>query len=112
MRIEIHTKYPEALWEKIKNYIKDKKIITWALLIGESKTEYLTHLGSKKQWYKKALLKHSTKQLPTRLVLTVTWFKGFEKPDDYTRGLYVGRFVEQLLIHFRPSFTKLEILGK
>ena len=109
MRIEIHTLAltPKELWEKIKKFIKEEKIATWKIVIGSKGTEFLTHSTSSDQWFEKALLKHSILTEPSRLVLTVTWYGNRDEPDEYTKGLYVGRFTEQLLEHFKSDFTKL-----
>lgn len=108
MKIEVHTvatTTPEKLWAKIKKYITDEKIKTWEIVKSVNGVEYLTHTPA--QWYKKALLKESFLITPSCLVLTVTWFEN-SVPDEYTKGLYVGRFTEVLLEHFRADFIKLE----
>lgn len=109
MRIEIHTFLitPKDLWGKIKEFIEDGKIETWEVITGSStKTKYLTHVTKSKQWYKKALLKDSTLSTPSRLVITVRWFKD-QEPDEYTKALYIGRFTQELLAHFSSDFTRL-----
>ena len=105
MRIEIHTQNATALWNKIKKDIADEKIKTWSVVEDSTDEEFLTHTPS--QWFKKALLQHSTATTPIRLILTVTWFTK-NVPNEYTKGLYIGRFTEELLEHYRASFSKLE----
>ena len=106
MKIEIHTLNSTALWDKIKKDITDKKIKTWSIVQDANKNEYLTH--NPEQWLNKALLKPSTATNPIRLILTVVnWFTNSE-PTEYIKGLYIGRFTEELLEHYRKDFTKLE----
>ncbi len=108
MKIEVHTvaaTTPEKLWAKIKKYIAEEKIKTWAIVKDANGAEYLTHTPV--QWYKKALLKESFSTNPSRLVLSVTWFTD-SVPNEYTKGLYIGRFTEELLEHFKTDFIKLE----
>lgn len=108
MKIEIHTSDPSGLWKKIKKDIEDKKIKTWMIVQDSGNTEYLTH--SPDQWVKKALLHPTTTNNPTRLMFTVTWFSNSE-PTEYIKGLYIGRFTEELLEHYRSNYTKLEIFA-
>ena len=108
MRIEIHTNAATALWNKIKNAINDEEIKTWSIVKDSSSNEYLTH--NPPQWFKKALLEHSILTTPNRLKLNVTWFKG-DVPNEYTKGLYIGRITEELLEHFKSDFSKLETFG-
>ena len=110
MKIEVHTvssTTPEKLWAKIKKHIEEDKIKTWVFVKDATGVEYLTHTPAGGQWHKKALIKESFLSTPSRLVLTVTWFSD-SIPDEYTKGLYIGRFTEQLLEHFRTDFIKLE----
>lgn len=105
MRIEIHTKAnPDKLLSTIVKEIKEKKIKTWSIVNANS-SEYFTH--NPEQWLKKALLKPSLGTLPNRLILTVNWYEN-SVPDEYTKGLYIGRFTEELLEHYKEDFTKLE----
>lgn len=106
MRIEIQTQDPFSLLEKIKKDIATEKIKTWSIVLDAEKKEYLTHKPD--QWFKKALLRPSTATIPQRLILTVTWFSN-SIPSEYIKGLYVGRFTEELLEHYRRDFSKLEI---
>jgi len=105
MRIEIHTANASTLWSKIKKDIVDENIKTWSIIQNNKNQDFLTHKPA--QWYKKALLEPSTATNPTRLILTVNWFTN-DVPNEYTKGLYVGRFTEELLEHYRASFSKLE----
>jgi len=111
MKIEVHTvasTTPEKLWLKIKKFIEEEKIKTWVLVKSDQDVEYITHTPSGGQWYQKALIKDSVLTIPLRLVLTVTWFSNLPHPNEYTKGLYIGRFTEQLLEHFRTDLIKLE----
>lgn len=105
MRIEIHTTNPAALLAKIKKDIQDEKIKTWEFVPTSNSGEVLTHKPP--QWYKKAILIPTTGTNPSRLILNVNWYSGKE-PDEYTKGLYIGRFTEELLEHYRNSYSKLE----
>lgn len=105
MKIEVYTANPAGLLGKIKKNIADQQIKTWSLVYDANKVEYLTH--NPEQWNKKALLKPSIVTLPDRLILTVTWFAN-SIPTEYVKGLYIGRFTEELLEHYRKDFTKLE----
>jgi hypothetical protein len=110
MKIEVHTvgtTTPEKLWVKIKKYIAEEKIKTWVFVKNDKGVELLTHTPAGGQWHKKALLKESLLTTPSRLVFTVIWFTD-SVPDEYTKGLYIGRFTEELLEHFRADFSKLE----
>ncbi|MFN3300570.1 MAG: hypothetical protein ACK41Z_10265 [Sediminibacterium sp.] len=110
MRIEIHTvasTTPQKLWEKIKKDVKEEKIKTWVFVKDTNAVEYLTHTPAGSQWHKKALLKESFATNPSRLVLKVTWFSD-SVPDEYTKGLYIGRFTEQLMQDYTKDFIKLE----
>ena len=109
MKIEVHTATsttPEKFWLKIKKFIQEEKIKTW-LIIKETEDEYLTHTPVGGQWHKKALLDPSVSASPSRLVFTITWYNN-SVPNEYTKGLYIGRFTEELLEHFRTDFIKLE----
>ncbi|MCP9752353.1 hypothetical protein [Ferruginibacter sp. HRS2-29] len=109
MKIEVHTVVtttPEKLWLKIKKLIHEEKIKTW-LVVKEAEGEFLTHTPAGGQWYKKALLEPSVSTSPARLVFTVNWYNT-SVPNEYTKGLYIGRFTEELLEHFRTDFSKLE----
>jgi hypothetical protein len=111
MKIEVHTVAaitPEKLWAKVKKYIAEEKIKTWVFVKNDKGVEFLTHTPANGQWHKKALLKESFLTNPARLVLTVTWFTNLPIPNEYTKGLYIGRFTEELLEHFRADFSKLE----
>jgi hypothetical protein len=105
MRIEIYASNPTDLLTKIKRDIKSEKIKTWSLIPDSDGNEYLTHNPT--QWFKKALLQPAVKANPTRLILTVNWFSN-SAPTEYIKGLYVGRFTEELLEHYRADFSKLE----
>lgn len=105
MKIEIHTYSPAQLLAKIKKDISDKKIKTWAIIQDANKNEYLSHIPE--QWFKKALLNPSIGANPSRLILTVTWYTNSE-PIEYIKGLYIGRFTEELLEHYKKDFSKLE----
>ena len=105
MRIEIHTPDPSSLFAKIKRDITTAKIKTWSIVLDADKKEYLTHKPD--QWFKKALLRPSLGTIPQRLILTVTWFSN-SLPSEYIKGLYVGRFTEELLEHYKTEFSKLE----
>lgn len=108
MKIEVYTTTtPEKLWAKIKKYITEEKIKTWVFVKDSNDINYLTHTAPGKQWHKKALLEESFLATPSRLIFTVTWFKN-SVPDEYTKGLYVGRFTEELPEHFRADFSNLE----
>src|SRR5688572_12905810 len=106
MKIEIHTQNPHRLLEKIKKDIANESIKTWSIVKSAKGGEFLTHTPD--QWFKKALLGWSFGSNPGRLILTVTNFTN-SIPDEYTKGLYIGRFTEELLEHYRPDFSKLEI---
>lgn len=108
MKIEKHIEAvaTNAFWEKIRKFIR-REIATCTMVNGSKGTEFLTHSTSSDQWFKKSLLKHSILTDPARLVLTVTWFGNRDEPDEYTKGLYVGRFIEQSLEHFKSDFTML-----
>lgn len=105
MRIEIHSSNPTALLTKIKKDIKDEKVQTWGVVYDANKDEFFTHTPD--QWLKKALLKPTISTVPNRLILTVTWYTN-SVPNEYTKGLYIGRFTEQLLEHYSKDFSKLE----
>jgi hypothetical protein len=105
MRIVVHSSDPTSLLTKIKKDIKDEKIKTWSIVLDNKNQEYFTHTPP--QWLKKALLFPTTATMPDRLILTVTWFSNNE-PTEYIKGLYTGRFTEELLEHYRKDFKKLE----
>lgn len=106
MKIEIFTiSTPSTLLDKIKKDITDKKIKTWSIVKDANNNEYFTH--NPEQWFKKALLKPSTSTNPNRLILAVTWYTN-QEPSEYIKGLYIGRFTEELLEHYRKDFSKLE----
>jgi len=111
MKIEVHTvatTTPEKLWGKIKKHVVEEEIKTWVVVKDDKGVEYLTHTPPGGQWYRKALIKESFLTMPSRLVLTVTWFTDLPVPDEYTKGLYIGRFTEQLMQDFTKDFIKLE----
>ncbi|MFZ1528904.1 MAG: hypothetical protein WAT19_09140 [Ferruginibacter sp.] len=106
MKVEVFSiNTPASLFDKVKTDIVDKKIKTWSIVKDANNNEYLTH--NPEQWFKKALLKPSTASNPNRLILTVTWYTN-QEPTEYIKGLYIGRFTEELLEHYRKDFSKLE----
>jgi hypothetical protein len=106
MRIEVYTKgNPDALLTKIKKDITDKKIKTWSIVQNAKKEDFFTH--NPEQWFKKALLQPSIASNPNRLIFTVNWFTN-SAPTEYIKGLYIGRFTEELLEHYRQDYSKLE----
>lgn len=105
MRIEIHTPSPALLWDNIKRDINNNTLQTWSVVYANQNEEFLTH--SPGQWFNKALLQPSSANNPSRLIFTVTWYTN-SVPDEYTRGLFIGRFTEVLLAHYKSSFSKLE----
>lgn len=106
MKIEVFTPgTPSVLLDKIKKDIVDKKIKTWSIVKDANNNYYLTH--NPEQWFKKALLHPSTASNPNRLILTVIWYNN-QEPSEYIKGLYIGRFTEELLEHYRKAFSKLE----
>jgi hypothetical protein len=105
MRIEIHSSNPTALLTKIVKDIKEGNNKTWSIVSDANKVEYFTHTPD--QWLGKALLKPTTASTPDRLILSVTWYAN-SIPNQYTKGLYIGRFTEQLLEHYSKDFTKVE----
>lgn len=114
MRIEVHTisgTTPQQLWQKIKKDVKDEKIKTWVIVKDDKGVEYLTHTPEGGQWHRKALIVESFLTNPSRLVLKVNWFKNLV-PDEFTKGLYIGRFTEQLMQDFTKDFIKLETFAK
>ena len=110
MKIEVHTltgTTPQKLWEKIKKDVEAEKIKTWVFVKDNKGTDYLTHTLPGGQWHKKALLEESFLTNPSRLILTITWFSN-SVPDEFTKGLYIGRFTEQLMQDYTKDFIKLE----
>lgn len=105
MRIEIHSSDPTALLIKMKKEMKDGKNKTWSVVNDQDKNEFFTH--TPEQWFRKALLRPTTATVPNRLILRIAWYTN-SVPDEYTKGLYIGRFTEQLLAHYSKDFSKLE----
>ena len=92
---------PQALLVAIKKEIKEKKIETWEHLEHQKK-DYFTHIPA--QFYQKAYLLAEVSA--GVLVFTVV------PPKDVTLekglyGVYEGRFIEMLLNHLKPQFTKI-----
>jgi hypothetical protein len=108
MRIEIHSLNPTALLTKIKKDINDGNNKTWSI-VKLSNGEFFTHTPD--QWLGKALLESITETDPNRLILRIRWYANVI-PNQYTKGLYIGRFTEQLLEHYGDDFSKLETFAK
>jgi hypothetical protein len=103
MKIEAITINPAALLNDISEAIKDEKLKTWAIVDDTQGNKYFTHVPE--QWYKKVIIKPSIND--DRLILSMYWYNS-NIPDEATKGYYLGRFTEVLMVHFSSHFTKLE----
>jgi len=102
MRIEAITKNPAQLQNAIDKAFKDNDLKTWSVKTNTKNEKLYTHTG---QWEDRALIKPAV--LNDKMIFTINWWDGKE-PDEATKGYYLGRFTEVLLVHFKNYFTHLE----
>jgi len=98
MAIRVTTGQPDALLAAIKKAIDERRVETW-----EYDNGYFTHTPT--QWHKKAwfLPKVEYGALVFNIIkpknAAITW-------EFY--GVYHGRFIEMLIVHFHDRFTSAE----
>lgn len=96
MSLSIKTTNPLGLLESIKKAIDEKTIETWSY---DSEGDF-TH--TPEQWNKKAWLRPKVEAGELRLIIV--------SPKDtkltkVVSGIYHGRFIEMLGMHFESKFT-------
>ncbi len=96
MGIRVETSNPQALLAAVKEAIKKDRIRTWSC-DGEGD---FTH--SADQWNLKAWLRPSLES--GALVLRILAPKG-QRISKEVYGIYHGRFIEMLLVHFDGQFS-------
>ncbi|MFB9841107.1 hypothetical protein [Mucilaginibacter ginsenosidivorans] len=96
MSLIIRTTNPAGLLSEIKAAIDKKTVETWEY---DSDGDF-THTPP--QWYKKAYLR--PKVAPGELQFGILGIKG-TKLSKEIYGVYHGRFIEMLLVHFDSKFS-------
>lgn len=86
---------------KIMN-VQVEDLKTWDVKTYQGE-DYLFH--SPEQWNGVLLICTPYKD---GLVITDTYYKGKEQPEEKIATVY-GRFIEVLLVHFKDSFSHIEI---
>ena len=103
MALIIKTSDPASLLKEIKAAIDQKKVETWSY----DPDGDLTHTPP--QWFKKAYLR--PKIYSGELRFGILGIKGVKLSNEYY-GVYHGRFIEMLLIHFNSKFTTASATAK
>jgi hypothetical protein len=98
MALYIRTTTPDALLKLIKKAIDDKEIDTWEY----DKDGDFTHTPT--QWRGKAWLRPHIK--PNILQFNVIQTKNVTLTNEI-KGVYHGRFIEMLLVHFEAKFSNV-----
>lgn len=101
--VKIATADPASLLAQIKKEIDDGKIDTWSY----DKDGDFTHIPD--QWDKKAWLRPSVGT--GALELTIVWPKNSEQ-DPAIAGVFLGRFIEMLVVHFSAEFMHASAVKK
>jgi hypothetical protein len=96
MALTVKTPQPAQLLAKIKKAIDDKKIDTWSY----DPDGDFTH--NPPQWKGKAWLKPKIEQ--GELTFGILGQKDVQMLRE-VYGVYHGRFIEMLLVHFQQDFT-------
>ncbi|MFR3216426.1 MAG: hypothetical protein ACLTWE_08050 [Dysgonomonas mossii] len=103
--IEITTTKPETLLENIKKEIKENDIKTW----GCDSDGDFTHTAD--QWDKAAWLRPQIKNQQPKLTFSIIFPKGKTNSaeNEYTSGIYHGRFIQMLLNHFYELIDSIKV---
>ncbi|MDI1254549.1 MAG: hypothetical protein PSV16_00485 [Flavobacterium sp.] len=102
MRIEAITNHPAQLQNAINKAFKDNDLKTWSVKKNDKMEDRYTHTG---QWEDKAIIKPEL--LTKKMTFTVIGWEN-NPPNEATKGYYLGRFTEILMVHFRNYFNHLE----
>ena len=103
MKIEAYSNNPKALLNAIEKGIQDEDLKTWTIVKDANDAQYFTHLPE--QWFKKVIIKPTVHD--DRVTFLMTYFVK-NMPDEATKGYYLGRFTEVLMVHYNHLFSKLE----
>lgn len=104
MKIFAYTADPKALYDAINYKIEKEKLKTWEIKLDSEKDIHYNHTPD--QWSDRALIKPILQK--DYLEFKITWWKN-NKPEKDTKGYYLGRFTEILMVHFRDLFDSLKI---
>ena len=104
MKIEAITASPDMLIAAIDKAMNDGDLKTWKIVKADKGQILYTH--TPEQWNEKALLTRVAKT--DRVVFNINWWTKNDEPSDEVKGIYIGRFSEVLLVHFRNYLSKLE----
>jgi len=99
MAVTINTPNPSSLLNSIKRAIDTREIQTWTY----DKDGDFTH--SAQQWNRQAWLRPSI--APGALILNILGPEG-EPISKEIYGIYHGRFIEMLLVHFDEQFSNAD----
>ena len=103
MRIIVHTKNANTLFNSINSKIDNKELKTWE--IKKNNKGEILYNHTPEQWSDAALIKPLNHE--KGLELRVSWWDN-NQPDEAIKGYILGRFTEILMVHFRKLFDVLE----
>lgn len=106
MKIELYTKSGKKLIEEIFSAVEDEVLKTWAIRESKEKKKFLTH--KPEQWYDKVIIGFTFTD--EKVTINLHYWENMGEADEATKGYYIGRFTEALLVHFKNKFTKFEII--
>ena len=107
MALTIKTEKPQLLLDKIYKAIDEEKIKTWSY----DKEGDFTHVTPDKQWVNKAWL--SPDALSNEKELRFKILKPKDKIlSDEVNGVYHGRFIEMLLVHFDKDINLVSTIPR
>ena len=106
MEIRLKTKNGELLISKIFSAVENEEVRTWIVRKDKDNNKYLTH--KPEQWYDKVLFAFNA--TTEDVIISIRWWKNYEEPNEETKGYYIGRLTELLLVNFKNYYTAFEII--
>jgi len=101
--VKVSTSDPRSLLKQIRQEIDDGNIDTWSY---DADGDF-TH--NPDQWMGKAFLQPLV--LAGSLELAIVWPKNSDQ-DPAIAGVYLGRFIEMLVVHFSADFMHASAIKK
>lgn len=109
MSIKVKTNTAQRLVANIKRAVDAGEIQTWRRVVHEG-VDYYTHDTSSDQWLKQAYIQPSI-NLNGDLSFYVIGVKNITV-DQYTFGVYQGRFIQMMIAHFPDDFNEATATSK
>ena len=106
MEIRLKTKNGELLISKIFSAVENEEVRTWIARKDKYNNKYLTH--KPEQWYDKVLFAFNA--TTEDVIISIRWWDNYEEPNEETKGYYIGRLTELLLVNFKNYYTAFEII--